>query len=709
MIKRIGLIVTLSVSLTPIGIKAASADMSVYDDALGSGWDNWSWNSTLNFSNTAPVHDGARSLSVRYDSAWAGLYLHTYSGYDTGLYDRLSFWIHGGSSGDQRLVIVANGDSANTYQVTAKANTWTQIVFPLSALGNPAFLTDLYWQDLTGGSQPVFYLDDIVLLAGSVTPTPLTLNIDVGADRHTISEDIYGMNFADEALAAELKLPVRRWGGNATTRYNWQTSMRNTASDWYFENLPDGAVNSANLPDGSASDQFVEQDRRTGTRTLLTVPLIGWTVKSTSPRNHPYDCGFKVSKYGSQQSVDQWDTDCGNGVRSSGGDITGNDPRDTSDPVDAGFVGDWINHLTGKYGTAAAGGVAYYNLDNEPMLWNSTHRDVHPEAVTYDEMLDRTLDYAAAIKAADPSAKTLGPVVWGWCAYFYSALDGCGIGADYQAHGNLPFAPWYLNQLKAFEQQQGLRLLDYFDLHYYPQAGGVALSPAGSAATQALRLRSTRSLWDANYTDESWISDTEPGGVKVRLIGRMRDWVNSYYPGTKLAITEYNWGALESINGALAQADVLGIFGREGLDLATLWSPPAPNQPGAHAFRMFLNYDGAGHRFGNVSVRAASSNHSDLSIYAAQRTSDNALTVLVINKTAAELASPVEITGLSLPSSTAVYRYSAANPSAIVQLADQGLSGSGFSAVFPANSITLFVMTPGGPNDVILTGSPMRP
>jgi hypothetical protein len=704
-IRQLRIVAALAFLIGPPNI-AAAADAPVYAETLASGWDNWSWNTTLNFSAITPVHGGARSLSVKYDAGWAGLYLHNYSGYDTGVYDRLSFWIHGGSAGNQRIAIIANGNTANSYPITAQANTWTQVIVPMSALGSPAVLTDLYWQDATGGAQPVFYLDDITLLAASAPPPPpLTLTIDAGTDRHPISDNIYGMNFADEALAAELRLPVRRWGGNATTRYNWQTSMTNTASDWYYENLPEGSVNVADLPDGSASDQFVEQDRRTGTQSLLTVPLIGWTVKSASPRNHPYDCGFKVSKYGSQQSVDSWDSDCGNGIRSVGATITGNDPRDTSDPIGPDFVTSWIIHLTGKYGTAANNGVAYYNLDNEPMLWNSTHRDIHPQPVTYDEMRDRTLQYAAAIKTADPSAKTLGPVLWGWCAYFYSALDGCQIGNDYQNHGNLPFVSWYLSQLRDYEQQHGLRLLDFLDLHYYPQASGVSLSPAGSSTTQALRLRSTRSLWDPNYTDESWISDTQPGGVKVRLIGRMRDWVNTYYPGTKLAITEYNWGGLESLNGALAQADVLGIFGREDLDLATLWSPPAADQPGAYAFRMFRNYDGQGHGFGDVSVKATSSNQDQLSIYAAERSSDHALTIIVINKTAGDLTSPIDIAGLALPSSAAVYRYSAANLNAIVRLPDQPVSGSGFSATYPANSIMLFVLSPESVNNATLTAT----
>jgi hypothetical protein len=240
--------------------------------------------------------------------------------------------------------------------------------------------------------------------------------------------------------------------------------------------------------------------------------------------------------------------------------------------------------------------------------------------------------------------------------------------------------------MQAYEQQNGVRILDYLDLHYYPQASGVALSGAGNAATQALRLRSTRSLWDPSYTDESWI------GEPVYLVPRMRDWVNVNYPGTKLAIGEYNWGALNHINGALAQADVLGIFGREQLDLATLWDPPTPSEPGAYAFRMYLSYDGDGARFGEVSVAASSANQDSVSIYAAERTVDGSLTLMIINKSAQALTSAVTLSGFVPAADAAVYRYSSANLGAIVQAADQPIAPGGFSATFPASSITLVVV-----------------
>ena len=671
---------------------ATAADLPIYADALSAGWGNWSWGATVDLTATSPVHGGSKSIAVTFTSGWSALYLLAVQPIDLSNYDRLRFWIHGGSTGTRHLRIVANTNGAATVPVTATANTWTQVEVALSDLGDPATLSDLFWQDTTNGAQPVFYLDDISLVAIIVTPPPTVvgpaLSLDAASGQHAISADIYGMSFADEQLAAELRLPVRRRGGNSTSRYNWQNDTYNTGSDWFYENIPENNPNPLVLPDGSAADRFVEQDRRTGARSIMTIPLIGWVAKQRK-ESHPHDCGFKVSVYGPQDWVDPWDTDCGNGLH-NGANIAGNSPGDTSVAITSGFVSDWISHLIRRYGTASNGGVAFYNLDNEPMLWNSTHRDVHPQPTSYDELRDRTWQYAPAIKAADPTAKTLGPVSWGWCAYFYSAKDGCSIGADYQAHGNTPFVPWYLQQMHTYEQQHNLRILDYLDLHYYPQGNGIFSGAAGSATTKALRLRSTRALWDANYTDESWIND------KVYLIPRMREWVSANYPETKLAITEYSWGALESINGALAQADVLGIFGREGLDLATLWGPPTSTQPGAHAFRIFRNYDGAGHGFGETGIQAASSDQDSLAVYASRRTSDSALTVVVINKVAKNLISSISLAGITPTPTAAVYRYSSANLAAIEHLADQTVSGSGFSATFPADSITLLVIAPQG-------------
>lgn len=529
----------------------------------------------------------------------------------------------------------------------------------------------------------------ILTTHGARAASDPTLTLDLNAAQHPISPYIYGISFAEEALAADLHLAVRRWGGNATTRYNWRLDTANRAHDWFFENVPEPNDNSAALPNGSSVDRFVEQDQRTNTRTLLTLPLIGWTPKARAT-----DCGFSVQKYGAQSQISQYYADCGNGFTPAGSPIQNNDPADTSIAITTAFVQDWMRHLIERFGTADKGGVLFYSLDNEPTLWNVTHRDVHPQPVSYDELRDRTLQYAAVIKEIDPKAQTLGPVAWGWTAYFYSALDEAPGGQwwkdpkDRNAHGGTPLAAWYLAQMRVYEQQHGQRLLDYFDLHYYPAADKVALQPAGDAANQALRLRSTRSLWDATYQDESYIA--EP----VRLIPRMRDWVDRNYPGTKLSLSEYNFGALDDMNGALAQADILGIFGREQLDLAALWAPPATDAPGAFAFRMYRNYDGNGSAFGEMSIKAESTDQARLAIYAARR-ADGALTVMVINKTEQPLTSRAALRGFKTTGASPaaqVYRYSAANLIEITHEADQALAADSFTTTYPPASITLLII-----------------
>src|SRR5258708_10486349 len=220
----------------------------------------------------------------------------------------------------------------------------------------------------------VFIVVLLVLLSCSWAVSALAtvgpaLTVDASAaTRHAISPYIYGMNFATEAMATELKLPVRRWGGNATTRYNWQTDMSNHASDWFFENLQESDTIPPGLPDGSAADLFIEQDRRTSPKTLVTMPLIGWTPKHDSANKA---CGFSVALYGAQQSTDsQYAPDCGNGVHTNGSNITVNNPTDTSEPFDSSSATAWMTYLTGKYGTAANVGVQFYSLDHEPDLWH---------------------------------------------------------------------------------------------------------------------------------------------------------------------------------------------------------------------------------------------------------------------------------------------------------------------------------------------------
>jgi hypothetical protein len=509
--------------------------------------------------------------------------------------------------------------------------------------------------------------------------TGLGLSVDASAARHTISPDIYGLNGADPAFAKEIGMPVARWGGNASSRYNFKNRTYNTGSDWFFENIPGN--------DDFNLDGMVKSNLDRGIKPVVAVPMIGWVAKDSSP-SHPFTCGFPATRFPQQDKFDQWDANCGNG-KLNDKDLTG-EPTDTSIKADASFDGEMVSHLVKTFGTAAQGGVPIYELDNEPVLWSSTHRDVHPQKVSYDELGGKGTATAAAIKAADPGAAVLGPSGWGYCEWIASGVDGCGPGADAAAHGGLNLSQWYLKNMKDYSDAHGgKRFLDYFDQHFYP-----AISGEKDAQANALRLRSTRSLWDPTYVEESWIGPSGVNAPPLQFIRTMKAWTAQYYPGTKTAITEYNWGALDDINGALAQADVLGIFGREGLDLATMWGEPKPTDPGAYAFRMYRNYDGAGGRFGDVSVSATATDQGQLAVYGAQRSSDKALTVMVVNKTGDDLTAPLSVAGFNGTGTAQRFTYGPANLGAIVHGADLKVSNGKVDATYPANSITLLVLPP---------------
>jgi uncharacterized protein (TIGR03437 family) len=577
------------------------------------------------------------------------------------------------------------------------------------------------------------FLGLAAVVAGFAQQPGPALSVDANAGRHPISPDIYGINFywdlgsssdpqraAAEAAALDIRATGRRWGGNSTSTYHWKFDVNNLDSDWYYQVLPNANPNAAKLPEGSSFNQFADQVRVSGGKIVGTIPVLGWLPKARAEL-----CSFDIRTYGSQCKIDpfaQFHTaKCGNGIAfdpacgdASTNDGKGprnpvyikNDPADAYAQTDEKLQADWVRYAVSRYGKANQGGVAIWSLDNEPIWWDNTHRDIHPDPYTYDELLTLDIKYAEAIKQGDPTALVSGPVGDNWSSLWFSKTDivaGQARGnywsnpVDRNAHGSVALLPWYLQQMRNYERQHGVRLLDYLDQHAYLAPANVAFSSAGSAATQALRLQSTRAFWDPAYvvTGDYWIKDVENNGLPVapRFIPRLRDIVAQNYPGTKIALTEYNWGALDDINGALVQADLLGIFGREGVDAANLWGPPKPVDPGAFAFRIYRNYDGIGGAFGETGVQAISADQSKLALYAAAR-SDLSLTLIAVNKTADDLASLVSLANFSAGAAARVWRYSASQLSAIVAQPDIPVSGTSISTVFPANSITLLVIPP---------------
>lgn len=521
----------------------------------------------------------------------------------------------------------------------------------------------------------------LALPANALADPGPALSVDASAGRHAIDPDIYGWNFAPADLAAQIDLPVDRRGGNAADTLNWQTGVENHSNDYFFENIPAcwSSCPAGWDPARAYTDQ-IDADRTVHAKTLIDVPMLGYVPKDPSTFSQPLPCSFPSSAFATQDLFDvPWDPNCGNGQHNHAW-VTNAPQLATARADTPADEGAWVGDLTSRYGKAANGGVAFYELGNEPGLWDSTHHDWHPVPVSYDELWSKSQALASEIKSRDPTASILGFSEWGWPNYFCSSKDNLSNGCqatdtDRNAHGGTPLVEWLLQQFKGWaDTHSGQRLIDYLDVHYYRQDGGAAGFDA------------TRSLWDPTYTDQSWIGD------QIRLLPRMHEWVDQNYPGTKISLSEYDLAFNSADDDNLVEADALGIFARERLDLATLW-PETDTDHYADAFRLFRNYDGHHSEFGDTYVSSQSADQSKLAVYGAQRSGDGALTLVVINKTGTPLTSSVGLAGFSAGSPAQVWQWTG-TAGGIQRAADQPVAAGGFSATFPAQSMTMVVVPP---------------
>ena len=324
-------------------------------------------------------------------------------------------------------------------------------------------------------------------LAAAQTAGP-AISIDTSAGQHKISPNIYGMAEYGVAPAyqAAARLGVLRWGGDGTTRYNWQVDSSNAGFDWFFM----GGDGNANPVPSAGPDALVRADQATHSQTLLTIPIIPYINNSAA-----WSCSFPVDgsatnqpSYGAQQATNPYvfpaGETCGNSIAANGTQLTDTAILANNVANAPAFQAQWVQHLVQTFGTAAKGGVRFYQLDNEPFGWGNTHRDVEPGGAPYSTIVSLGEQYATAVKQQDPSAQILGPsdfTLGGW------------IGTP-SAQNNLFAGQYYLQQFAAHDAAGKRRSLDYFDEHYYFNFSDVAS-----------QLASTRTLWDPTYNGGTWV------------------------------------------------------------------------------------------------------------------------------------------------------------------------------------------------------------
>ena len=477
--------------------------------------------------------------------------------------------------------------------------------------------------------------------------TAVAVDINVLANRHQISPFIYGNNDQTIADISDVGYTYSRWGGNDASNYNYLLQTRNAAADYYFEDY------------GSAGDQvqLIRDTQNAGSHALTTMAMMDWVARASG-------WSFSVKEFGPQCSVDPYNTDAGNGLvaGSTGNCSTSTAPVttnaittayfplvDTAQQCPSGTTDGttcidretWAKALAAAFGSGTCSlpystitSCHLYDMDNEPDIWNGTHVDVHPDPTGYDEIANLYEAEATNLKAWDPAAVRFGPVFC--CGWFY--WNGAN-GSDKAAHGGVDFLPWWLNQIYWFDQINGARTLDVFDIHAYADCGPT--TNFTNAQLQAATVKCAGYYWDPATvnpdTDNTYTTNEEPNPGIPFHIPRFKAMVNAIYPGTPLSYTEWGAGIAQNsgsdFSTALADADTLGVFGREGLSFASRWGGPSPGTPEYLAWKMYTNYDGAHDGFGTVSVYDTNNGNSNLfSSYATLNSTGTTMTIMVLNK-----------------------------------------------------------------------------
>lgn len=566
-----------------------------------------------------------------------------------------------------------------------------------------------------------------------------TFKINTSLEKKSISPLIYGYNaYADgtnrtgwnnqggQAALQSLNLASRRLGGNSMTSFNWENGVTNSGDDWCnSSNAAVSAATGAGDPSqtsglayytpGAGLINFHDQSLTLNTYSLLQLPAAGKLPKDIINLYPPATC----------KGSDLWQSTAGpsNIDTARWLDIVNDKPTtvgalSTSPSLadNVVYIDEELNFLIQQYGNAAnSRGIKGYELDNEPDLWHhwadvnngsGTHYNLYPNLTTVGDVFQRNIALATTVKRMDATAQTYGPALSGYLGLFslWAVWDGVQSHqpADWANYNVEPFATnntgdryryngmtlanAYLSSMKQASQTANQRLLDVFSFHYYPQASYTPID----------RVQAARSLWDANYVEPTWITQTGNGftdGRGLQIVPKLKQAIADFYPDTKLAITEYDFGGRDDISGAIAQADALGIFGKQGLYLATYFGDAEGFI--ASGFKIFRNYDGNKSVFPEISVQAISSNNANGAVYAAVSAADpNTLHIIAINRLATSLSSSFQITNPTSFKTAQVWGVSGTSTAITARTGVSNIASNKFSYRLPASSVMHFVLTP---------------
>lgn len=452
----------------------------------------------------------------------------------------------------------------------------------------------------------------------------IEVSVDLNSYRKPISPYIYGVNsqFRSEEYLYNATATSARQGGNRFSGYNWETNYSNAGRDWLHNSdqyLVDFDKEQLAIPGAPALGFAREAAEKNVPYKITTVQMAGYVAAD--------DAG-EVTEEEIAPSA-RWKE-----VKATKGSEFSMTPDTTDDYV---YIDEYVNYLVQTLGDSTTEtGYQAYNLDNEPSLWDATHARMHSADVTCEEIVSKSIEYSSAIKNVDPNAEIFGLALFGLGAYtnFSSAPDWSEHSSDYDW-----FISYYLDEMRKAEEEYDKRLIDVIDIHYYSEAMGQCRVTECEDYTHTdcieARLQAPRTLYDSTYIEKSWIGDYEQEYLPI--FPKVNDSINKYYPGTKLALTEYNFGGGNHVSGAIAQADALGVFAENGIYVSNIWAINSDFSYQLAAINLYTNYDGNGASFGDTLVASETSDVTKATAYAAINGSEESkLNVVLTNKSLTE-------------------------------------------------------------------------
>lgn len=507
----------------------------------------------------------------------------------------------------------------------------------------------------------------------------LTVNVNLYGTQKTISPYIYGIN--DAGYLDDVTATAVRQGGNRYSGYNWENNYSNAGADWQHSSdtyLTTGYDSTLAQTPG-ACPIHLSQDASANNvdYKVATIQMAGYVSA---------DKNGAVSESEAAPSS-RWKQ-----VVATKGSAFSLTPDTTDNYV---YMDEYVNYLVQTLGDSTTStGIQAYNLDNEPGLWSSTHPRMHANSTTCEEIVSKSTEYASAIKSVDPNAEVFGLALFGVGAYMSlaDAPDWSSYSSQYDW-----FVSYYLDKMQDAENAAGKRLIDAIDLHYYSEDTGQCRITACTDNTHTscvqARVQAPRSLYDSTYIENSWIGQW--CSQYLPILPNVNDSIDTYYPGTKLAMTEYNFGGGDHISGAIAQADALGAFASNDVYIATLWPLTSNIEYQLAAIDLYTNYDGSGSSFGDTLVQSSTSDISLATSYASINGSDASKVTMVLTNKSLDQTQNATINLSSDADYSAASVYGITSASSEIQLLDEidNIQSNSFTVEVPALSVVQIEIT----------------